>query len=103
MRRGIVGFVWCTYLAAASGCAGAVGDAGVSGDRVAEQQSSLAPITLTYKANTEFFGERATCDTAKNILVKEPAGAGRYPVLIFLTGTWGVYNGNYPNGILGEA
>ena len=69
----------------------------------AEIQSELVTTTLSYQANNQFFVEWPTCGTTKHILLKEPSAAGSYPVLIFLTGTWGIYNDTYPDAILTEA
>jgi hypothetical protein len=85
-----------------AGCASGV-DASQAPIAVEETGSALITSTLTYKANNQFFVELPGCGTSKNILLKEPAGAGPFPVVIFLTGTWGIYDANYPSAILTEA
>jgi hypothetical protein len=69
-----------------------------SGDdaQLATTAHELVTTTLTYRANDQFFGELPTCGPAKanekNILLKEPDGAGPFPVFLYTVGTGEPYN-----------
>lgn len=86
----------CVTLLSTVGCTMQTGEESGAGDSEGSEVSSvsheLITTTLTYKANDQFFVELGTCGTNKNILLKEPDGAGPFPVFLYTVGTGEPYN-----------
>ena len=71
---------------------------------LASDAHALITLTLTYQANGQWLWfELAGCTETKQILVKEPDGAGPYPVFIYTAGTTEPHDSVEATAIIEEA
>jgi hypothetical protein len=67
-----------------------------------DRTAGLTTTTLTYMASdrSALGEEEARCGTPMHVLVVEPDTGGPYPVLVFVTGSWGSYRAAHVQAIL---